>query len=178
MPLSSSPPKVARPRVAVVALLILSAPFWVFALWMLSIPGLVELRCAPSGPCTLETASWLSRDRGTPFAVSELKGARVEQGRSSRKGAASIYRAQLQLLQGERPLSFRWNESDQEARAQVEAVERYLASHPRTEPLFLHSDGRAASASVGLSFLAAGLLVLSLAFWVGLKARGRRLPAA
>jgi hypothetical protein len=157
--------------VGAAALTLLALPFLFFGPWLLDGKGLVELACAPGGPCVLTRAGFLTREEVTRFTPAQLKGAHVERGRSSRSAGNSIFRAHVDTAAGSFPLAYQW-EKDVPEQAQAD-VERVLAfQREPSRGLHLRHDDRGPFARVGGGFTAVGVGVLLGALL--LLARGLR----
>jgi hypothetical protein len=172
----SAPPPPPRRNPALVgaaALTLLALPFLFFGPWLLDGKGLVELACAPGGPCVLSRAGFLTREEVTRFSAAELKGAHVERGRSSRSAGNSIFRAHVDTAAGSFPLAYQW-EKDEPVQAQAD-VDRVLAfQRAPAQGLQLRHDDRRPFARVGGGFTAVGALVLLGALWLLLRGLRQR----
>lgn len=158
--------------VGAAALTLLALPFLFLGPWLLDGKALVELRCAPGGPCVLTRSGWLTTDEVARFEVAELKGAHVQRGRSSRAAGNSIYRANVETRGGTFPLAHQWVADPAEGPEQAVTIVRAFMEDPR-QGLALRHDDRRVFARVGGAFTAVGTLVLLGA--LALLVRGLRL---
>jgi hypothetical protein len=147
------------------AFLMLAVPFLVLGVFFLGQKARMDLRCEPSGPCVLSRSSWLGQDEVGRYESQDLQGITVARSRSTRKGAAPIFRPQLETTHGAQPLAYQWTEDEAEAKAFADGVRRYLDG-PRTEALSVFRDDRKASLRVGGAFTGVGLGVLALSLWL------------
>jgi len=160
--------------VAVLAALLLSAPFLLFGLWLVNSPGLVTLTCRPGGPCTLTRKGALSVASAQRFELAELRGASLERRRGAMQGSENTYRAVLDLPGGPQPLSSRWEAERARAQEDVDAVLGWQA-RPQGA-LHVEHDGRRLSLGVGSAFLAVGVLLLGIAVRIASRRSGGAVP--
>ena len=170
------PPARNSALVGAAALTLLALPFLFLGPWLLDGKALVELRCAPHGPCVLSRSGWLTTDEVTRFDVSGLKGAHVQRGRNSRSAGNSIYRANVETQAGTFPLSHQWADDPAAGPEQDVARVRAFLQDPR-QGLHLSHDDRRTFARVGGAFTAVGTLVLLGALFLLVRGlRGRLAP--
>ena len=170
------PPARNSALVGAAALTLLALPFLFLGPWLLDGKALVELQCAPGGPCVLSRSGWLSTDEVARFDVQELKGAHVQRGRNSRSAGNSIYRANVETREGTFPLSHQWADDPAAGPEQDVAAVRAFMEDPQ-KGLRLSHDDRRTFARVGGAFSAVGSLVLLGALFLlvrGLRARRRQ----
>ncbi|RKH64090.1 hypothetical protein D7X96_26450 [Corallococcus interemptor] len=163
-----APPASRRSRATAIgatAFLMLALPFLVLGVFFLNQKARMDLRCEPQGPCVLIRSSWLGQEEVGRYAPADIQGVEVARSRSTRRGAAPIFRPQLQTTFGVQPLAYQWTESQEEAQAFADTVRRYLAG-PRTDVLAVFQDDRKASLRVGGAFTVVGLAVLALSLWL------------
>lgn len=139
---------------------------------MLTLKARVELHCQPGGPCLLIQLGWLGQEVVGTFEVAELQAATVERNRSSKKGAAPLYRPVLETARGSFPLSSRWLEDEEQAQRTVRVV-NFFRANPRASAkgFVLFHDHRQGPLIVGASFGAVGAVLLGLSLWLAFKAR-------
>nr|WP_242589135.1 hypothetical protein [Corallococcus macrosporus] len=145
--------------------MMLALPFLVLGVFFLNQKARMDFRCEPQGPCVLSRSSWLGEEEVGRYAPASIQGVEVARSRSTRSGAAPIFRAQLQTASGVQPLAYQWTEDEAEARAYADTVRRYLTG-PRTDALAVSQDHRRASLRVGGAFTGVGLGVLALSVWL------------
>jgi hypothetical protein len=154
------------------ALLLLTLPFFAFSLIMFTLKARVELQCDPGGPCELRQRSWLGQEVVGMFALTELEEATVERNRSSKRGAAVLYKPVLETTRGSFPLSTQWLEDEAQALNTVRVVNFFRANPFASKKGFtLFHDYRRGPLIVGASFGGVGLVLLGLSLWLALKAR-------
>nr|WP_216627456.1 hypothetical protein [Corallococcus exercitus] len=145
--------------------MMLALPFLVLGVFFLGQMARMDLRCEPQGPCVLTRSSWLGEEEVGRYAPQDVRGVEVARSRSTRSGAAPIFRPQLQTTHGVQPLAYQWTEDEAEAQAFADTVRRYLTG-PRTDALAVFRDDRQASLRVGAAFTVVGLGVLALSLWL------------
>jgi hypothetical protein len=139
---------------------------------MLNQKARVELYCDPGGPCALLQRGWLGPERVGSFAVEELQEATVERNRSSKKGAAPLFRPVLETTRGSFPLSARWLEDEEQARRTVRVVNFFRANpHAGSKGFMLFHDHRRGPLIVGISFGVVGGMLAGLSVWLAFRAR-------
>ncbi len=162
-------PPASRPSrataIGAAAFLLLALPFLVLGVFFLGQQARMDLRCEPQGPCVLTRSSWLSEEEVGRYAPQDIRSVEVARSRSTRRGAAPIFRAQLQTTFGAQPLAYQWTEDEAQAQAFADTVRRYLAG-PRTDALAVFQDDRRASLTVGGAFTGVGLGALIASLWL------------
>jgi len=154
------------------ALALLAVPFLVFGFMMLYLKARVELHCDPGGPCVLIQRGWLGLEEVGPFTVEQLHEATVERNRSSKKGAAPLFRPVLETTRGSFPLSSRWLEDEEQARRTARVVNFFRANpHAGAKGFMLFHDHRRGPLIVGLCFGVVGGMLLGLSLWTAFRAR-------
>ncbi len=143
----------------------LALPFLVLGVFFLGQNARMDLRCEPQGPCVLSRSSWLGEEEVGRYAPQDILGVEVARSRSTRRGAAPIFRAQLRTASGAQPLAFQWTEDEARAQAFADTVRRYLAG-PRTDALAVFQDDRRAALGVGGAFTGVGLGALIAGLWL------------
>jgi hypothetical protein len=147
------------------AFLLLALPFLVLGVFFLGQQARVDLRCGARAACVLFRSSWLGEEEVARYQPQEIQAVVVARSRSTRSGAAPIFRPQLETTRGVQPLAYQWTEDPAEANAFAQTVRDYLAG-PRDRPLEVTRDDRRASLRVGGAFSGVGLAVLALSAWL------------
>ncbi|RKH62792.1 hypothetical protein [Corallococcus aberystwythensis] len=163
-----APPAYRRSRATAIgatAFLMLALPFLVLGVFFLGQKARMDLKCEAQGSCVLTRSSWLGEEEVGRYAPQAIQGVEVARSRSTRSGAAPIFRAQLRTASGVQPLAYQWTQDEAEARAFADTVQRYLTG-PRTDALAVFQDHRQASLRVGGAFTVVGLGVLALSLWL------------
>ena len=171
-----APPASRRSRATAIgatAFLLLALPFLVLGVFFLGQMARLDLRCEPQAACVLTSSSWLSQAELGRYAPQDIRRVDVARSRSTRSGAAPIFRPRMETTSGVQPLAYQWTEDESEAAAFADTVQRYL-SGPRTEGLHVFRDDRRASLRVGGAFTGVGLAVLALCLWLAARTVAHR----
>ena len=171
-----APPAPRRSRATAIgatAFLLLALPFLVLGVFFLGQKARLDLRCEPQAACVLTSSSWLSQAEVGRYAPQDIRRVDVARSRSTRGGAAPIFRPRMETTSGVQPLAYQWTKDEAEATAVADTVQRYL-SGPRTEALHVVRDDRRASLRVGGAFTGVGLAVLALALWLASRSLAHR----
>ena len=173
-PSDEVPPSRGRAAtIGAVAFVLLGVPFLVFSGMMLTLKARVELQCNSGGPCALFQRSLLRTELVGMFAAQEITGASVERNRSSKKGAASVYRPLLETSRGNFPLSSRWLDDEAQAENTARVVKRFHANPfgGGGKGFMIFHDHRRGPLIVGISFGVVGVVLLGVSVWLAFKAR-------